>query len=197
MITTEELQRWARDELEEIKDLLEREESFGEEEVAGRCYRVLGDWERAERYLRVAVEAMVRQDAGAFMHRGGLYRLLGEQERAAEQFRRSVELYGQGRWSSMKHARVVWPCFMLGDHEAVVHHGEQAGKPVPGAARPAIAMLSRARLEGDAGLAGEALAWLEREIRRERGSPFHSGGVNEYDLYEVGLELQASLEGAG
>lgn len=196
MITVEELQQWARGELDEIKDLLEREEPSGEDEAAGRCYRVLGDWERAERHLRVAVEAMIRQDAGAFDYRGGLYRLLGEHERAAEQFRRSVELYAQ-RKGKYAHARTMWPCFMLGDHEAVVAHAEQASKPVPGEVTPAIGMLSRARLEGDPGLAGEALAWLEREIRRERGSPFHSGGVNMYDIYEVGVDLQASLEGAG
>lgn len=85
---------------------------------------------------------------------------------------------------------------MLGVHEAVLAHHEQSGTPVAGEATPWIAMLSRGRLEGDPGPAAAALAWLERRLRRERGSPFHGGGINLYDLYEVGMELHTALEEA-
>lgn len=168
MITTEELHEWARAELDEIAGLLARE-STAAHETAGRCYRALGEEKRAAHHLCIAFDEMGAHDPGAYKVRGGLYRLLGEPEHAREQFRRALERHAERGWTEQAHGRAVWLYFMLGEHEAVLAHHEQCGKPLAGVATPWIAMLSRARLEDDPEPAAEALAWLERQLRRERG----------------------------
>ena len=188
-------------ELSTLRKRLERRpHSWVRLEGIGRCLRWLGDPE-AETYFRQATANYETRelDAGDHMRRGNLHRLAGDTEAAQCDFEQARALYASRAYredpNPLDVERMIPASFLVGRDVEVtelIARLRAIDRDTNLVAYP-IAKLAEARRTQNADLAAEAVAELATMIRRARAKIWHTGGVLQWDWYEIAVETWRSL----
>jgi tetratricopeptide (TPR) repeat protein len=188
-------------ELSTLRKRLERRpHSWVRLEGIGRCLRWLGDPE-AETYFRQAAANYEKRelDAGGHMHLGSMYRLAGDAETAQHHFAQARALHAsrvcRENPNPLDVEQMIPASFLVGRDEEVaelIARLRAIDRDTNLVAYP-IAKLAEARHTQKADLAAEAVAELAAMIRRARAKIWHTGGVLQWDWYEIAVETWRSL----
>jgi hypothetical protein len=188
-------------ELSTLRKRLERRpHSWVRLEGTGRCLRWLGDPE-AEAYFRQgAANYKVKEGhAGDHMRRGNLHRLAGDIEAAQRDFEQAHALYASRAYR--EHPNPLDVAHMIPASFLVGRYGEVADLiarlrviyPDTDLIVYPIARLAEARRTQNADLAADAMAELAAMIRRDRAKIWNTGGVLQWDWYEIAMDTWQSL----
>lgn len=179
-------------------------------EQIGRILRWLGGGE-ASAYFQKAIDSYKfrpytsgRDRPSDYVRVGNLYRLLGNKEEAHRCFARAFDLYSAEleEISTRKYAdpsmgleAMIMPAFLMGNDEivaALIKQLQKYNKSTHLIAYP-IAKLAAARLDENASKAEEAVDEFAKLVMRNKAEIWFSGGILEWDWYEIALEVWQEL----
>ena len=169
-------------------------------EQVGRCLRWLGDPEAQTYFRQGAANYKVKEGhAGDHMRRGNLHRLAGNIEAAQQDFEQAHALYAPRAYREKPNPldveHMIPASFLLSrdDEVAELIARLRAIDRYTDLICYPIAKLAEARRTQNAGLAAEAVAELAAMIRRDRAKIWNTGGVLQWDWYEIALDIWQSL----
>jgi tetratricopeptide (TPR) repeat protein len=169
-------------------------------EQVGRCLRWLGDPEAQTYFRQGAANYKVKEGhAGDHMRRGNLHRLAGDIEAAQQDFGQAHALYAPRAYREKPNPldveHMIPASFLVNrdDEDAELIARLRAIDRDTDLICYPIAKLAEARRTQNAGLAAEAVAELAAMIRRDRAKIWNTGGVLQWDWYEIALDIWQSL----
>ena len=188
-------------ELSALRKRLERRpHSWVRLEGIGRCLRWLGDPEAQAYFRRGAANYRVKEGhAGDHMRRGNLHRLAGDVEAAQRDFEQAHLLYARRAYREKPNPldveHMIPASFLVGRDDEVaelIARLRAIDRDTNLVAYP-IAKLAEARRTQNADLAADAVAELAVMVRRDRAKVWNTGGVLQWDWYEIAVETWRSL----
>lgn len=169
-------------------------------EQVGRCLRWLGDPQAtAYFYQGVAHYKVGEGDAGDQMRLGNLYRLANDNKAAQHHFNQARTLYAlrafQEDPNPLDVEHMIPASFLVDrdDEVAELFKRLQAIDQETNLIAHPIAKLSKARRTHNDGLAMETIAELAHMIRRDQAKIWDTGGVLQWDWYEIAIHTWGQL----
>lgn len=169
-------------------------------EQVGRCLRWLGDPDATAYFYQGAAHYKVKEGhAGDQMRLGNLYRLANDHQAAQHHFQQARALYALRAFledpDPLDVEHMIPASFLVGrdDEVAELFNRLQAIDPDTDLIAYPIAKLSKARQTHNAGLAVETIAELASMIRRDQAKVWNTGGVLQWDWYEIAVQIWRQL----
>jgi hypothetical protein len=190
-----------KENLDKARKRLERfPNSWMRLEQVGRCLRWLGDPQATAYFYQGAANYKVKEGhAGDQMRLGNLYRLANDNGAAQHHFEQARALYALRAFlenpDPLDVEHMILASFLAGqdDEVAELFNRLQAIDPETDLIVYPIAKLSKARRTHNAGLAVEAIAELASMIQRDQAKIWNTGGVLQWDWYEIAIQTWGQL----
>ena len=169
-------------------------------EQVGRCLRWLGDNQSTAYFSQGAAHYTVKEGhAGDQMLLGNLYRLANDRPAAQHHFQQARALYALRAFQEdpdpLDVEHMIPASFLVDrdDEVAKLINLLQAIDQDTDLIVYPIAKLPKARRTHNARLAGETIAELASMIRRDQVKVWHTGGVLQWDWYEIAIQIWRQL----
>jgi hypothetical protein len=169
-------------------------------EQVGRCLRWLGDPQSTAYFYQVATHYKIKEGhAGDQMRLGNLYRLADDKRAAQYHFEQARTLYALRAFQEdpdpLDVEHMIPASYLVGRDDEVAklfNHLQAIDQDTDLMVYP-IAKLSKARRTQNAELAVETIAELVSMIRRDQAKVWNTGGVLQWDWYEIAMQTWRQL----